>query len=142
MKVEAFYLIPEFTWMTVYAEDPERLKRNLENHVMKEQEYQKHVLANVATIEDGLLVVSEQYPVESGRIDILCRDKKGYDVALELKYPAANNHVIGQVLRYKEDQRRRSGNGHMRFIVIAPKISNKLKELLLNNTIEHKEIPL
>ncbi|MGI0015142.1 MAG: endonuclease NucS domain-containing protein [Nitrososphaera sp.] len=141
MKVESYYLMPEFTWMTAYAEDPDRLQRNLENHIMKEQEYQKHVRQNVATIEDGLLVVTEQYQVESGRIDILCRDKKGFDVALELKYPAANNEVIGQILRYKEDQRRRSGNGHMRFVVVAPKISTKLKELLLSNTIEYSEIP-
>jgi len=140
-KVDSYYLMPEFTWLTSYAEDPDTLQRNLENHIRKEQEYQKYVKDNVSTIEEGLLVVKEQYQVDSGRIDILCRDKKGLDVALELKYPVANNEVIGQILRYKEDQKRRSGNGHMRFVLVAPKISTKLRELLVSNTIEYKEIP-
>lgn len=140
-KVESYNLIPEFTWLSTYAEDPDTLQHSLQNYVKKEQEYQKHVRDNVTTIEDGLIVVAEQYGVDSGRIDILCRDRNGFDVALELKYPAANNEVIGQTLRYKEDQKRRTGNGHMRFLVIAPKISAKLKDLLTSNTIEYKEIP-
>jgi len=139
-RVESYYLIPEYTWLTSYAEDPDSLQNSLQNYIKKEQEYQKHVRENVATIEDGLIVIAEQYQVDSGRIDILCRDRNGLDVALELKYPAANNEVIGQILRYKEDQKRMTGNGHMRFVLVAPRISGKLKDLLVSNTIEYKEI--
>ncbi len=140
-KVESYYLVPEYTWLTTYAVDPDALQQSLQNYIKKEQEYQKYLRENTSLIEDGIIVVSEQYEVDSGFIDILCRDKNGLDVGLELKYPAASNTVIGQILRYKEDYRRKTVNGNMRFIVVAPKISTKLKDLLSANTIEYKEIP-
>jgi hypothetical protein len=140
-KVESYYLVSEFTWLTSFVEDPNALQNKLRNYIKKEGEYQKHVRENVSLIEDGLIIIAEQYEVDSGRIDILCRDGNGYDVALELKYPAANNGVVGQILRYREDQKRKTGNGHTRFVLVSPKIPSKLKDLLSDNMIEHKEIP-
>ena len=87
-----------------------------------------------------MILDSEQYEVDSGRIDILCSDKNGKDVGMELKYPAASNEVIGQILRYMEGYKRKNDIQGMRFFLVAPKISDKLKGLLLSSNLEHREI--
>ncbi len=140
-KVDGYYLTPEHTWLLSYIENPDWLQQRLENYVKKEEEYQKYVRENISLVEEGFIIVSEQFQVDSGRIDILCRDKNGMDVGLELKYPAASNEVIGQILRYKEDYKRRNANQNMRFMLVAPKMSDKLKDLLSHSQLEYREIP-
>lgn len=139
-KVDSYYLVPEFTWLLSYIENPDWLQQSLENYIKKEEEYQKYVRENIGLIEEGMIVVSEQFQVDSGRIDIVCRDKIGKDVGLELKYPAASNEAIGQILRYKEDYKRKTANENMRFILVAPRMSDKLKDLLSRNNLECREI--
>jgi hypothetical protein len=139
-KVESYYLMPEYTWLLSYIENPDWLQQRIENYVKKEEEYQKYIRENANHVEEGMIVLSEQFEVASGRIDILCRDKNGVDVVLELKYPAASTEVVGQILRYREDYKRRTANQNMRFILVAPKISDKLKDLLSQGNFEYKEI--
>ena len=138
-KIDSYHLVPKYTWLLSYTENPDRLQRVIENK--REEDYQKHISENTSVVEVGMILVSEQYEVDSGRIDILCRDKNGKDVGMELKYPEANNEVIGQILRYMEGYKRKNPGIHgMRFILVAPKISDKLKKLLESDNLEHREI--
>ncbi len=61
-------------------------------------------------------------------------------MGLELKYPSAAIGVKRQILGYKNDYEQKSGRFDSRFIVIAPKIPEKLKELLGVDEIEYREI--
>jgi len=71
----------------------------------------------------------------------LCNHIKfGKAVGLELKYPAAILSVKRQILGYKKDYEDKSGKTDSRFMVIAPKIPEKLKLLLVNDGIEYREI--
>ena len=106
----------------------------------KEVEYQRYIIENIGLVEEGIRLIAEEFQVGSSRIDILCGDKNGKDVGLELKYPAASNEVIGQILRFKEDYKRKTGNQDVRFILITPQISDELKNLLMSNNLEYKEI--
>lgn len=139
-RVESYFLVPGYTWLLSYTESPDWLQQRLGSYIKKEEEYQRYVRENVNLVEEGMIVISEQFEVDSGRIDILCRDKNGVDVGLELKYPATSTEVIGQILRYREDYKRRTANQNMRFILVAPKISDKLKDLLSSNNLEYREI--
>ena len=139
-KVDSYHLVPEYTWLLTYTENPDWLQRRMENYIRREEDYQKHISENIGIVEEGMILVSAQYEVDSGRIDILCRDKNGKDVGMELKYPAASNEVIGQILRYIEDYKRKNDIQGMRFVLVAPKIPDKLKNLLASNNLEYKEI--
>jgi RecB family endonuclease NucS len=140
-KVESYFLVPEYTWLLSYIENPDWLKQRLESFVKREEEYQRYIRDNISLVEEGLILVSEQYQLDSGRIDIVCRDVNGKDVGLELKYPSASNEVLGQIMRYREDYKRLTTDGNTRFLLIAPTIPEKLKGLLAQNSIEYREIP-
>ena len=61
-------------------------------------------------------------------------------MVLELKYPAARTSAARQISGYRSEYER-GGRGGARFIVVSPKIPDKLKEMLDNDGIEHREIP-
>lgn len=138
-KVESYWLNPDFTWLLTYTQEPIWLQRQLADLVIKEDEYEKYIRDHIELVEEGLLVITQQYELQSGKVDIFARDKNGIDVCLELKYPTAPGTVYGQMLKYREDLRRISG-GQVRCVLVAPKISDKLKETLLANQLEFREV--
>lgn len=140
-RVESYWLNPEYLWIMGYLTDPDGLKRQLENFAKKEEEYQKYIRGNLNQIEEGLIVISEQYKVPTGKIDIFARDKNGNDVLIELKHPSASSSAIGQLLKYREDYRKMSKNEQVRCILVAPQIPERLRSTLEQNQMEYKEIP-
>ena len=86
-RVDSYWLNPEYLWIMGYLTDPEGLKKQLESLIKKEAEYQKYIRQNINQVEEGLIVISEQYKVPTGKIDIFARDKNGNDVLIELKHP-------------------------------------------------------
>jgi Holliday junction resolvase-like predicted endonuclease len=139
-KVESYWLNPEYLWIMGYVADPDGLKRQLDGFVKKEAEYQKYIRENLSQIEDGLIVISEEYKVPTGKIDIFARDKNGVDVLIELKYPAAASSAIGQLLKYREDCRKKSRTEQVRCLLVAPQIPERLRSSLEENGIEYREI--
>jgi len=139
-QVSAFYLTPEHEWIYSYVDNPDWLQQRLESTVKKESEYQQYIRDNLNLVEDGLLLEKAEYELATGKIDFICRDSSGKAVGLELKYPAAIASVKRQILGYKKDYEDKSGKTDSRFIVIAPKIPAKLKQLLINDEIEYREI--
>jgi len=56
---------------------------------------------NPFVIEKGMGLIQKEYDTkEVGKLDLLCRDRKGAHVVVELKKGRKNDEVIGQTLRY------------------------------------------
>lgn len=59
------------------------------------------VIENLDRIEKGLQLIRRQFTIPIGRIDILCKDRKGHYVVIELKkFGAKNYSIIDQISRY------------------------------------------
>ena len=55
---------------------------------------------NIAMLDPGLLVVGRQVQTPSGRIDLLCIDREGLIVVVELKKGQTRREVVAQALDY------------------------------------------
>ena len=139
-KVNAYYLNPDYEWIYSYIDNPDWLQKRLVDKVKKEKDYQQFIKNNLGQIEDGLLLEESEYQLATGKIDFICRDTTGKVVGLELKYPAASTTVNRQLLGYKADYERKTGNKNTRFMIIAPKLPEKLKDLLTEEGLEFREI--
>jgi hypothetical protein len=59
------------------------------------------IIENLNKIEEGLQLIQRQYSLPIGRIDILCKDRKGNYVVIELKkFGAKTYSIIDQISRY------------------------------------------
>ncbi len=139
-KVNVYYLNPEYEWIHSYIDNPDWLQKRLEDKVKKERDYQQFIKNNLNLIEEGLLLEESEYLLDTGKIDFVCRDSAGRMVGLELKYPVATTAVNRQLIGYKADYERKTGNTNTRFMIIAPKLPEKLKDLLTLERLEFREI--
>ena len=139
-KINAYFLNPEYEWIYSYIDNPDWLQKRLEDKVKKEKDYQQFIKNHLNLIEEGLLLEESEYQLATGKIDFICRDSTGRTVGLELKYPAAATTVNRQLLGYKADYERRTGNTNTRFMIIAPRLPDKLKDLLTQEGLEFREI--
>jgi len=140
-KVESFWLGPEHIWLLSYVRDPAWLQRQLERQTTRESEYQRFVRDHLGEVEEGLILIAEQYDLPSGKVDILARDKAGTEVILELKYPVASSAIVGQLLRYREDLRRKTASLNVRCVAVAPRIPERVQQNLQQSEMEHREFP-
>jgi hypothetical protein len=95
---------------------------------------------NVFVIQKGLSLVGKEYDTkEAGRIDLLCKDKKGAYVVVELKKGRKSDEVVGQTLRYVGWVEKKFGS-KARGIVIVNEPDQRLDYALapLRNLIELK----
>ncbi|WP_428323715.1 endonuclease NucS domain-containing protein [Nitrosopumilus sp.] len=139
-KVSAYYLAPDYEWIYSYVDNPDWLQNRLSSNIKKEYEYQQYIKNNLHLIEEGLLLEKSEYELATGKIDFICRDSNGKAVGLELKYPSATKSVKRQISGYKNDYESKSGRTDSRFFVIAPKIPEDLKTLLVSDGFEYREI--
>lgn len=65
-----------------------------------ESEIEASIISNPEILEEGLELVDNQYPTSVGYIDILCRDKNGNLVVIELKRGTGSYKVVGQIQKY------------------------------------------
>ena len=141
-SVRAYYLDDEYEWIYTYTDRPDWLHRRLQGANKKESDYQRYVRTNAGLIEAGLIVEDEEYRLDTGRLDLVCRDAAGRAVGIELKYPAAAVRDKRQVASYRDDYRRKSGMPNSRFMLVAPRIPDELKRQLDRDGIEHREVPM
>jgi len=139
-EISAYYLTPEYEWIYSYVDKPDWLQKRLEGTIKKEGEYQRYIRDHLDLVEDGLLLEKAEYELATGKIDFICRDSNGKAVGLELKYPAASTNVKRQISGYKKDYEEKTGTTDSRFILVAPKIPENLKLLLVNDGFEYREI--
>ena len=73
-----------------------------------EKDYHEYIKKNPHLIEKGLRVQESQYRLDTGPIDLLCRDSGNRPVGVELKYPSATTAVVRQIGGYKTDFKRKN----------------------------------
>ncbi|MFZ1077648.1 MAG: endonuclease NucS domain-containing protein [Nitrosotalea sp.] len=139
-KIEGYYLLPEYEWIYSYVENADWLRNRLEGRTKKEREYHEFIMNSLNQIEEGLLLEQNEYELATGKIDFICRSSSGQAVGVELKYPAATTSAKRQLLGYKNDYMHKMGRTDARFILVAPKIPENLKLLLVQDGLEYKEI--
>ncbi|MGC9971308.1 MAG: endonuclease NucS domain-containing protein [Bryobacteraceae bacterium] len=89
-----------------------------------ERDLQKFLSRNLQAIERGLRAHPdyqlEEYPADTGRIDLLCQDAQNNWVIIELKAGWAGDDAMGQILGYMGWVRHTLPNGsNLRGIIIC-----------------------
>jgi hypothetical protein len=88
---------------------------------------------NLERIEPGLRLHSTpegqgiEYPIDSGRIDLLAVDRDGKFVVIELKLSQGRNKTLGQISYYMGWIDKELGNGPCRGFIIANEITDDLR---------------
>jgi len=95
-----------------FGDDPGLQKDGVEAHL------QELLAAAPHTIEDGLTLVRREYPTAIGPIDLLCRDRDGRVVAIEVKRRGEIDGVE-QLGRYIERLHLDSSLGSVRGVYVA-----------------------
>lgn len=66
-----------------------------------EEDLRDFLSENIFVVEKGLNLIGKEYDTKDiGIIDLLCKDKKGTHVVIELKKGRKSDVVVGQTLRY------------------------------------------
>jgi hypothetical protein len=98
---------------------------------ISERELESLLAENPERIEEGLQLIKRQYDCPGiGRIDLLCKDKKGNLVIIELKkYEAKHESIMYQILSYKRYIERHVAktNQKVRGVIIVGKIDERLR---------------
>ena len=102
---ERFPTREEATDFYIDSGQPERMadvaaSRDIIDAQISERILEDYLEKNIHLLEDGLELIGRQYRTITGPIDLLCRDKAGAIVVVELKKGRASDRVIGQLLRY------------------------------------------
>ncbi len=110
-----------------------------ETEEIKRKEFEKDVeslyVKHLSRIERGLNLVKHnnqggrQFSTPIGRIDLLCRDRDGNYVVIEIKANEANDSVFGQILRYIGWVHRNlcSETNNVRGIILAGEFPDKAR---------------
>ena len=91
-----------------------------------ERNLQRAIAKDLGKIEDGLELLGEEVPVETGRMDILAESRDETLVVIELKADEANEGALAQVMSYMAAltvERDRTVRGYL----IAESFSDRVK---------------
>lgn len=100
--LEKYTQLNNLLWFEFDKEDegPEEVMKSY-GSISIENDLRDFLADNISTVEKGLVLVKKEFDTgEVGRIDLLCKDKKGDHVVIELKKGRKNDEVVGQTLRY------------------------------------------
>ena len=115
------------------GDDPGLTKDGVEAHL------QELLAALPESIEDGLTLIRREYPTAIGPIDLLCRDRDGRTVAIEVKRRGEIDGVE-QLGRYLEFLSKDSSLGDIRGIFVAQVIKPQAKTLAAERGIGCVEV--
>nr|MBU6203111.1 endonuclease NucS [Acidobacteriota bacterium] len=115
------------------GEDPGLSKDGVESHL------QELLAADPNVIEDGLTLISREYPTAIGPVDLLCRASDGTTVAIEIKRRGEIDGVE-QLGRYLEYLRTDSSLGVLRGIFVAQVIKPQARTLAETRGLAWKEV--
>jgi RecB family endonuclease NucS len=102
--------------------DPGLRKDGVEAHL------QELLASQLDAIEEGLRLVCREYPTDIGPVDLLCRDRDGTTVAIEVKRRGEIDGVE-QLTRYVERLARDSSLGAVRGMFVAQVVKPQARVL-------------
>ncbi len=95
---------------------------------MKEKELEDKLEKNLGKIEPGLSLIERQKRVDTGIIDLFCKDKNGNYVIIEIKRKPST-HVIAQLAKYNMALIKEGLNKkRLRTILVAQESSKAIEE--------------
>jgi RecB family endonuclease NucS len=115
------------------GEDPGLSKDGVEAHL------QELLAADPTAIEDGLTLISREYPTAIGPVDLLCRANVGTTVAIEVKRRGEIDGVE-QLGRYLEYLRADTSLGTLRGVFVAQSIKPQARTLAETRGLAWKEV--
>lgn len=89
--------------------------------IIKEQLLEDFVIDRLEEIEAGLRLEKRQLSTNAGRLDLLCKDRDGQYVVVELKRSQGTDQVMGQILRYMGWVHENYGTDKVRGIIVIGK---------------------
>jgi hypothetical protein len=96
-----------------------------------EKDLGAYLESNPSLIEKGLTVIQREFDTkEAGRIDLLCKDKYGNHVVVELKKGRKSDEVVGQILRYM-GWVIKNRKGKVRGIIIVNEVDDRLNYAII-----------
>lgn len=104
-----------------------------------EQEIEDFLSNNLEIIEPGLRLIRRQYKTKYGVLDLLCLDKEGNKVAIEVK-KEANTNSPGQLSKYVFALKKEFPGTFVRGILVSPSISTEIGELCNHFFLDFKEL--
>ena len=104
-----------------------------------EQEIEDYLSRNLEIIEQGLKLIRRQYKTKYGVIDILCFDKEGNRVAIEVKKYTDTNSP-GQLSKYVFALKKEFPGSFVRGILVSSKISKEIMELCSHFYLDFREL--
>ena len=113
-----------------------------------ERHFEDVLAKNPGTIEVGLVIVGRQYIAPGvGRMDLLCKDKDGTFVVVEIKRPTdSGERVVEQIAAYMSWVREKlADDGRVRGIIIGTDPSERLRyaaKMVANLTIKTMSLSL
>jgi len=104
----------------------------VEELAVLERDLQRFLSRNLSTIEKGLKpdpdYQLEEYPIDIGRMDLLCKDGQGNWVVIELKADWAGDDAVGQILGYMNWVKENLPNGSsVRGILVCKNATGRVK---------------
>ena len=115
------------------GDDPGLSKDGVEAHL------QELLAADPSVIEDGLVLISREYPTAVGPVDLLCRASDGTTVAIEVKRRGEIDGVE-QLMRYLEYLSADSSLGVLRGVFVAQSIKPQARTLAETRGLAWKEV--
>lgn len=104
------------------GEDPGLTKDGVEAHL------QELLAASPEAVEAGLVLLRREYPTAIGPVDLVCRDREGRFVAIEVKRRGEIDGVE-QLTRYVERLRLDSSLGEVRGVFVAQSVKPQARVL-------------
>ena len=120
-----------------------------EEEKVKEKDIREFIASHLEIIEEGLSLIKQEYSTPVGYIDILCKNKDGNFVVIEIKREEDTDKVVGQIQRYmswiKENMAEKEGK-EVKGVIVVKEKDKKLEHSVKGSGFkieikEFKDIP-
>ncbi|HTY90845.1 MAG TPA: endonuclease NucS [Methanocella sp.] len=110
------------------------------NIIGEESDIVDKLEADPSLIEEGLRIIRREQATNSGYIDLLCEDKNGVTVVVEVKRSAITHNAVYQLEAYLVDFKKKNHQSKVRGILCAPRVSEMAKTLIGEKGLEYRQI--
>jgi len=130
LNLDNYFQVNKLLWIYSELVDEEIIEDEISyTSVSLEKDLQNYLAENTGVIEVGLKLIDGGKELDTqqvGRIDLLCKDKDGSYVVVELKKGRTGDTVIGQIQRYIGWVMKNFNIDKVRGIIIANEEDEKL----------------